>query len=91
MIFSFAVMSVSFCEHTQCLIQRRFSKTFLHSASFERDYVGIWVTVVVGVGLMSLQLWRLSRFGPSAAFDSDRLIVQQKRDSQLEAGRNPDG
>ena len=64
---------------------------FLHSASFERDYVGIWVTVVVGVGLMSLQLWRLSRFGPSAAFDSDRLIVQQKRDSQLEAGRSPDG
>ena len=59
-------------------------------AVFERDYVGIWVTVVVGVGLMSLQLWRLSRFGPSAAFDSDRLIVQQKRDSQLEAGRNLD-
>ena len=47
--------------------------------------------VVVDVGLMSLQLWRLSRFGPSAAFDSDRLIVQQKRDSQSEAGRNLDG
>ena len=66
-------------------------QTFLHRASFERDYVGKWVTVVVGVGLMSLQLWRLSRFGPSAAFDSDRLVVQQKRDSQLEACRNPDG
>ena len=60
-------------------------QTFLHSASFEKDYVGNRVTVVVDVGLMSLQLWRLSRFGPSAAFDDDRLIVQQKRDSQLEA------
>ena len=49
------------------------------------------VTVVVDVGLVSLQLWRLSRFGPSAAFDSDRLVVQQKRDSQLETSRNPDG
>ena len=64
---------------------------FLHSASFEKDYVGNRVIVVVDVGLMSLQLLRLSRFGPSAAFDSDRLIVQQKRDSQLEAGRNLDG
>ena len=91
MIFSFAVMSVSFCEHTQCLIQRRFSRHFLHRASFDADYVGNWDTVVVDVRLMSLQLLRLSRFSPSAAFDSDRLIVQQKRDSQLEAGRNLDG
>ena len=28
MIFSFAVMSVSFCEHPQCLIRRRFSTRF---------------------------------------------------------------
>ena len=36
---------------------------------------------------VSLQLLRLCRFGPSAAFDSDRL----KLDSQTEAGRNLDG
>ena len=36
-----------------------------------------WVIVNVDGELVSLQLLRLGRFGPSAASDSDRLIVQQ--------------
>ena len=84
----FAVMSVIFCEHTQWRFSNRFCSVLLSTQIILKNRVTV---VVVDVGLMSLQLWRLSRFGPSAAFDSDRLVVQQKRDSQLEACRNPDG
>ena len=45
MIVSFAVMSVSFCNHTQCLIQRRFSTLIVLLEN--RLFWTVWATIVV--------------------------------------------
>ena len=49
----FAVMSVIFCEHTQCLIQRRFSTCFFTVRLSKEIMLEFGVTVVVDVGVMS--------------------------------------
>ena len=80
LIVSFAVMSESFCWHTQCLIQRRYSECFLIVLLSRQILLYIWPHVLLTV---SLQLLMLSRFGRSAAFDNDRLIVQQSETCSL--------
>ena len=54
--------------------------TFLHSASFERDYVGIWVTVVVGVGAYVLATLEVE------SFRSKRGLRQSPSDRAAKAG-----
>ena len=51
--------------------------TFLHRAFSKQSFVGNLIPFVVDVALVHLQLLRLRRFGPSAASDSDQLIVHQ--------------
>ena len=45
LIVSFAVMSESFCWHTQCLIQRRFSTLIVLLEN--RLFCTVWATIVV--------------------------------------------
>ena len=67
MIFSFAVMSVSFREHTQSLIKSRFSAFFLQHA-FQTDCVGIWDTMNVDGEFVSLQLLGVGPFQSKGGF-----------------------
>ena len=53
----------------------------------KQSLLEIWIPFVVDVALVHLQLLRLRRFGPSAASDSDQLIVQQSKiRSEKQAG-----